>query len=147
MIDPADIELTDIEKGQLCMTTYGGPKKAKHGISSFPRLIKKIIAFKAWERRVITNYDGTPRISVDGGVVELESLEQSQTRCRSYYPDCWPKIVSRIRCKTVLTIFVAYSIVCHWIRPNMAWHVSELRTPKDLSHHMNTAQPNSRLGC
>lgn len=45
-------ELNEIEKGQLCQTTIEAFYDAKGGLKQFPGLLKKIIATKAWERRI-----------------------------------------------------------------------------------------------
>jgi hypothetical protein len=58
-------ELNEIEKGQLCQSTIEALYDATGGFRHFPGLLKKIIATKAWERRVNK-----------GKVIELKSLRE-----------------------------------------------------------------------
>lgn len=58
-------ELNEIERGQLCQSTIESLYEATGGLRSFPGLLKKIIANKAWERRVSK-----------GKVIELSSLRE-----------------------------------------------------------------------
>ena len=58
-------ELNEIERGQLCQSTIESLYKATGGLRSFPGLLKKIIANKAWECRVSK-----------GKVIELASLRE-----------------------------------------------------------------------
>ena len=58
-------DLNEIERGQLCQSTIQSLYRTTGGLSVFPRLIKKVIAEKAWERRVSR-----------GNVVELKSLRE-----------------------------------------------------------------------
>jgi hypothetical protein len=58
-------ELNEIEKGQLCQSTIESLYEATGGMKQFPGLLKKIIANKAWERRLSK-----------GKVVELASLRE-----------------------------------------------------------------------
>lgn len=57
--------LNEIERGQLCQSTIQSLCSAKGGLRQFPSLLKKVIAVKAWERRVS-----------HGNVVELKSLRE-----------------------------------------------------------------------
>jgi len=45
-------ELNEIERGQLCQSTIESLYEATGGLKQFPGLLKKIIANKAWEKRV-----------------------------------------------------------------------------------------------
>lgn len=56
-------ELNEVEKGQLCQSTIESLYEATGGMKQFPGLLKKIIANKAWERRLSK-----------GKVIELASL-------------------------------------------------------------------------
>lgn len=58
-------DLNEVEKGQLCQSTIESLYEATGGMRQFPGLLKKIIATKAWERRVSK-----------GRVVELSSLRE-----------------------------------------------------------------------
>lgn len=58
-------ELNEIEKGQLCQSTIESLYEATGGMKQFPGLLKKIIANKAWERRISK-----------GKVIELASLRE-----------------------------------------------------------------------
>jgi hypothetical protein len=58
-------DLNEIERGQLCQTTIESLYEATGGLRQFPALLKKVIATRAWERRV-----------VHGKVVELSSLRE-----------------------------------------------------------------------
>lgn len=58
-------DLNEIERGQLCQTTIEALYEATGGLRQFPGLLKKIIANKAWERRVSK-----------GKVIELASLRE-----------------------------------------------------------------------
>jgi hypothetical protein len=58
-------ELNEVEKGQLCQSTIESLYEATGGMKQFPGLLKKIIANKAWERRLSK-----------GKVVELASLRE-----------------------------------------------------------------------
>ena len=58
-------ELNEIERGQLCQSTIESLYEATGGLKQFPGLLKKIIANKAWERRVSK-----------GKVIELASLRE-----------------------------------------------------------------------
>lgn len=58
-------DLNEIERGQLCQTTIESLYEATGGLRQFPALLKKVIATRAWERRVVR-----------GKVVELGSLRQ-----------------------------------------------------------------------
>jgi hypothetical protein len=58
-------DLNDIEKGQLCQSTIEALYEATGGFRHFPGLLKKIIATKAWEKRVNK-----------GKVIELKSLRE-----------------------------------------------------------------------
>jgi hypothetical protein len=58
-------ELNEIEKGQLCQSTIESLYEATGGMKQFPGLLKKIIANKAWERRLSK-----------GKVIELASLRE-----------------------------------------------------------------------
>jgi hypothetical protein len=64
MTDQAD-RLNEIERGQLCQSTIESLYEATGGLRVFPGLLKKIIANRAWERRV-----------AKGRVIELDSLVQ-----------------------------------------------------------------------
>lgn len=69
-------DLNEIEKGQICRSAYGSLRETTVGLSNFPGLLKKIIKYRAWERRHIVTQDGTPRTGVSGGIVELSSLRE-----------------------------------------------------------------------
>ena len=58
-------DLNEIERGQLCQSTIQSLYKVTGGLSQFPSLLKKLIAEKAWERRVS-----------HGNVVELKNLRE-----------------------------------------------------------------------
>ena len=58
-------DLNEIERGQLCQSTIESLYEATGGLRSFPGLLKKIIANKAWECRVSK-----------GKVIELASLRE-----------------------------------------------------------------------
>jgi len=58
-------ELNEVEKGQLCQSTIESLYEATGGMKQFPGLLKKIIANKAWERRLSK-----------GKVIELTSLRE-----------------------------------------------------------------------
>lgn len=58
-------ELNEVEKGQLCQSTIESLYEATGGMKQFPGLLKKIIANRAWERRVNK-----------GKVIELASLRE-----------------------------------------------------------------------
>lgn len=58
-------ELNEIERGQLCQATIESLYEATGGLKHFPGLLKKIIKYKAWERRVSK-----------GKVIELSSLRE-----------------------------------------------------------------------
>lgn len=58
-------DLNDIERGQLCQSTIESLYEATGGLRQFPALLKKVIAEKAWERRVCR-----------GKVVELKNLRE-----------------------------------------------------------------------
>lgn len=58
-------DLNEIERGQLCQTTIEAFYSATGGLSNVPGLLKKIIANRAWERRVSR-----------GRVIELSSLRE-----------------------------------------------------------------------
>ena len=58
-------DLNDIERGQLCQSTIESLYEATGGLRQFPALIKKVIAEKAWERRVCR-----------GKVIELKNLRE-----------------------------------------------------------------------
>jgi|TARA_R100000049_G_C1949492_1_gene96294 hypothetical protein len=58
-------DLNEIESGQLCQTTIEALYEATGGLRHFPGLLKKIIANRAWERRVNK-----------GRVIELGSLRE-----------------------------------------------------------------------
>jgi hypothetical protein len=58
-------DLNEVEKGQLCQSTIESLYEATGGMKQFPGLLKKIIATKAWERRISK-----------GKVVELSSLRE-----------------------------------------------------------------------
>lgn len=58
-------ELNEVEKGQLCQSTIESLYEATGGMKQFPGLLKKIIANKAWERRLSK-----------GKVIELASLRE-----------------------------------------------------------------------
>ena len=62
---PTEHDLNEIERGQLCQTTIESLYEATGGLRSFPGLLKKIIANKAWERRINR-----------GRVIELKSLRE-----------------------------------------------------------------------
>lgn len=55
----------EVENGQLCQSTIESLYDATVGLKQFPGLLKKIIANKAWERRVNK-----------GRVIELKSLRE-----------------------------------------------------------------------
>jgi hypothetical protein len=57
--------LNEVENGQLCQSTIESLYEATGGLKQFPGLLKKIIANKAWERRVNK-----------GKVIELSSLRE-----------------------------------------------------------------------
>ena len=57
--------LNEIERGQLCQSTIEALYEATGGLKHFPGLLKKIIANRAWERRVNK-----------GKVIELASLRE-----------------------------------------------------------------------
>jgi hypothetical protein len=58
-------ELNEIERGQLCQSTIESLYEATGGLRQFPSLLKKVIAERAWERRVCR-----------GKVVELSGLRE-----------------------------------------------------------------------
>jgi hypothetical protein len=58
-------ELNEIERGQLCQSTIESLYEATGGLRQFPSLLKKVIAERAWERRVCR-----------GKVVELGGLRE-----------------------------------------------------------------------
>ena len=58
-------ELNEVEKGQLCQSTIESLYEATGGMKHFPKLLKKIIINKAWERRVNK-----------GRLIELKSLRE-----------------------------------------------------------------------
>lgn len=58
-------DLNEIERGQLCQSTIESLYEATGGLKQFPGLLKKIIANRAWERRVNK-----------GKVIELASLRE-----------------------------------------------------------------------
>jgi hypothetical protein len=58
-------DLNEIERGQLCQSTIESLYEATGGLRQFPALLKKVIAEKAWERRVSR-----------GKVVELKNLRE-----------------------------------------------------------------------
>lgn len=58
-------DLNEIERGQLCQSTIESLYEATGGLRQFPSLLKKVIAERAWERRVCR-----------GKVVELGSLRE-----------------------------------------------------------------------
>lgn len=58
-------ELNEVEKCQLCQSTIESLYEATGGMKQFPGLLKKIIANKAWERRLSK-----------GKVIELASLRE-----------------------------------------------------------------------
>jgi len=60
-----DVRLNEIERGQLCQSTIESLYEATGGLKHFPGLLKKIIANKAWERRISK-----------GKVIELSSLRE-----------------------------------------------------------------------
>lgn len=62
-------DLNEIERGQLCQSTIESLYAAQGGLRNFPGLLKKIITFKAWERRVDR-----------GRVIELDSLRDLITQ-------------------------------------------------------------------
>jgi hypothetical protein len=65
-------DLNEIERGQLCRTASDSFSSTGHGLSVFPGLLKKIIRFRAWERRELVTKDGNPK----GRVIELSSLRE-----------------------------------------------------------------------
>lgn len=58
-------DLNEIERGQLCQSTIESLYEATGGLRQFPSLLKKLIAERAWERRVCR-----------GKVIELRSLRE-----------------------------------------------------------------------
>jgi hypothetical protein len=58
-------DLNEIERGQLCQSAIESLYEASGGLRQFPALLKKLIAEKAWERRVCR-----------GKVVELKNLRE-----------------------------------------------------------------------
>lgn len=58
-------ELNEIERGDLCQTAIQSLYQVAGGLRTFPGLLKKVIAERAWERRVI-----------HGQVIELKNLRQ-----------------------------------------------------------------------
>jgi hypothetical protein len=58
-------ELNEVERGQLCQSTIESLYEATGGLKQFPGLLKRIIASKAWERRMSK-----------GKVIELASLRE-----------------------------------------------------------------------
>jgi hypothetical protein len=58
-------ELNEIERGQLCQSTIESLYEATGGLRQFPSLLKKVIAERAWERRVCR-----------GKVIELGGLRE-----------------------------------------------------------------------
>jgi hypothetical protein len=58
-------DLNEIERGQLCQSTIESLYEATGGLRQFPSLLKKLIAERAWERRVCR-----------GKVIELKSLRE-----------------------------------------------------------------------
>jgi hypothetical protein len=58
-------DLNEIERGQLCQSTIESLYEATGGLRQFPSLLKKVIAERAWERRVCR-----------GKVVELGGLRE-----------------------------------------------------------------------
>jgi hypothetical protein len=58
-------DLNEVERGQLCQSTIESLYEATGGLKQFPGLLKKIIASKAWERRLSK-----------GKVIELSSLRE-----------------------------------------------------------------------
>lgn len=58
-------DLNEIERGQLCQSTIESLYEATGGLRQFPSLLKKVIAERAWERRVCR-----------GKVIELGSLRE-----------------------------------------------------------------------
>ncbi len=65
-------ELNEIERGQICRTAYDSYRSTGFGLSNFPGLLKKIIRYRAWERRELVTEDGRPK----GRVIELASLRE-----------------------------------------------------------------------
>jgi hypothetical protein len=80
-----DVQLNEIERGQLCQSTIESLYKATGGLTSFPGLLKTIIIDKAWERRVNK-----------GRVIELSSLRELITEkpIRGWGED--PKMVEAV---------------------------------------------------
>lgn len=68
-------DLNEIERGQICRTATECLSSTS-SLSIFAGLLKKIIHYKAWERRHIVTADGMPRNGVSGGIVELSSLRE-----------------------------------------------------------------------
>ena len=64
--------LNEIECGQLCSTASSSLSRAEFGLSNFPKLLKKIIQFRAWEKRRLVTPDGRHI----GGVIELQGLRE-----------------------------------------------------------------------
>jgi hypothetical protein len=58
-------DLNEIERGQLCQSTIESLYEATGGLRQFPSLLKKLIAERAWERRVCR-----------GKVIVLKSLRE-----------------------------------------------------------------------
>jgi hypothetical protein len=58
-------DLNEIERGQLCQSTIESLYEATGGLRQFPSLLKKVIAERAWERRVCR-----------GKVIELGGLRE-----------------------------------------------------------------------
>lgn len=65
-------DLNEIERGQICRTAYDSYRSTIFGLSNFPGLLKKIIRYRAWERRELVTKDGRPK----GRVIELSSLRE-----------------------------------------------------------------------
>ncbi|MFN6398998.1 MAG: hypothetical protein ACK449_03800 [Planctomycetota bacterium] len=78
-------ELNEVEKGQLCQSTIESLYDATGGMKHFPKLLKKIIINKAWERRVNK-----------GRLIELKSLRELITEkpIRGWGED--PKMVEAV---------------------------------------------------
>jgi len=64
--------LNEIECGQLCSTASSSLSDTEFGLSNFPKLLKKIIQFRAWEKRRLVTPDGRHI----GGVIELQGLRE-----------------------------------------------------------------------
>ena len=64
--------LNEIECGQLCSTASSSLSRTEFGLSNFPKLLKKIIQFRAWEKRRLVTPDGRHI----GGVIELQGLRE-----------------------------------------------------------------------